>query len=176
MTIRGSGSDERRGRRRPAPRPWVPAFARTTMGECGSAGAAGGGRRPAPAPARGACGPRSPFDFPQGERPPRPRMALSRWVPACAGITRGGGVREGRGTREPRPSPRPWIPAFAGTTMWVGVSAGAAGGVGVRVSLRRDGRFAKRPYDGVWSRRGCDGGEGGGVARVTLLVGGSSGR
>ena len=33
--------------------------------------------------------------------------------------------------------------------------ASAAGGVGVRVPLRRDGRFAKRPYDGVGGNRGC---------------------
>ena len=32
-------------------------------------------------------GARSPFDFPQGERPPQRRMALSRWVLACAGRT-----------------------------------------------------------------------------------------
>ena len=62
-----------------------------------------------------------------------------------------------------------WIPAFAGTTMG---GCGAAGGVGggVRVPLRRDGRFANRPYDGEsgkrWGTRwGCGAAGGGGWGR-----------
>ena len=57
-----------------------------------------------------------------------------------------------RGVGDALPGAPLWIPAFAGTTVggcgvW-GV-AGAAGGGGVRVPLRRDGRFANRPYE-VW--------------------------
>ena len=103
----GSGSDERRGRRRAAPRPWVPAFARTTMGgvRVGGELLVVGGARLRPRP----VGPAAPVQAlrfqAQGERPPRPRMALSRWVPACAGITRGGGVREGRDKGAPPVAP-----------------------------------------------------------------------
>ena len=47
--------------------------------------------RPPPGPVpEGPAAPRSPFDFPQGERPPCPRMALSLWVSAFAGMTRVG--------------------------------------------------------------------------------------
>ena len=72
-------------------------------------------------------------------------------------VRRGVGSGMRRGTETPLAAPRPWVPASAGTTMWVGGSAGAVGGVGVRVPLRRDGRFAVRPCEGVWGR-GCGAG------------------
>ena len=69
------------------------------------------------------------------------------------------------GTEAPRAAPL-WVPAFAGMTLvgecgkddgGVCGSARAAGGGGVRVPLRRDGRFANRPYDGEWGvRRGTE--------------------
>ena len=162
---------------RPAPRPWVPAFAGNDgggvragvgpaaagralreaplrWGGVGSAGQSavgcGGGEEgvppPAPHPA-GPAAPRSPFDFPQGERPPWPRRTLSVWVHAFAGMTRVGECGKDEGCRwrrapfdrlranglggrtydgewgmrwggdAPRPAPRPWVPAFAGTTV-----------------------------------------------------------
>ena len=67
------------------------------------------------------------------------------------------------GTEAPRAAPL-WVPAFAGMTLvgecgkdngGVCGSARAAGGGGVRVPLRWDGRFANRPYDGeLGMRRG----------------------
>ena len=110
-------------------------------------------------------GGRAPFDFPQGERTP-PHLCIH----VCAGMARARGPSTGSGRTElrgapttgsgvvgdatglvvgaPRPSPL-WIPAFAGTTMGMCGPISAAGGVGVRVPLRRDGRFARRACDGV---------------------------
>ena len=84
------------GRRRLTPRPlWIPAFAGMTLGCAGRRVllvAEGEGVLPARhRPPAGPAAPRSPFDFPQGERPPGPRMALSVWVPARAGMARVGG-------------------------------------------------------------------------------------
>ena len=75
------------------------------------------------------------------------------------------GMRWGLVVGMPRSAPL-WIPAFAGTTMG-GVRAGECcwwrrG----KFPLRRDGRFANRPYDGVRGSRGY-GGVGGGVAPLS---------
>ena len=163
-----------------APPLWIPAFAGTTMGdvradkgcwweEAATASAArlrrgvGSGMRRGLVvggpPRGGTC----PLRFPSGRTDAgRIFVFMSAHAVRVERPFDGSGNCEcapatgsaGRGDKEtPRAAPRPWIPAFAGTTMWVGGSAGAAGGVGVRVPLRRDGRFAKRPYDGVWGSR-----------------------
>ena len=77
------------------------------------------------------------------------------------------------GTEAARAAPL-WVPAFAGMTLvgecgnddggecgnddgGVWGSARVDGGGGVRVPLRREGRFANRPYDGEWGvRRGTE--------------------
>ena len=111
---------------RPAPL-WIPAFAGTTMRGCGAAGGAGGGGVRVPLRRDGRFANRPYEVWGVGE-------ATGVWV----------GV--------PRPAPL-WIPAFAGTTMGGCGAAGGVGGGGVRVPLRRDGRFANRPYDGEWGTR-----------------------
>ena len=91
----------------------------------------------------------------RGESPAAAGRALREAPLRCVG-----GVGDATGVGGGGPFDRlraNWIPAFAGTTMGMCGPISAAGGVGVRVPLRRDGRFAKRPYDGVWGsgmRRG----------------------
>ena len=93
---------------------------------------------------------RVPLRQAQGERIREAPYDGGRELPLRRGV--GDAWRAGT----PRSAPL-WIPAFAGMTMGVWGSA-RAGGYGVRVPLSRDGRFANRPYDGVWGCRGCDGG------------------
>ena len=142
--------DWRRRRPRAGPLPWVPAFARTTVGgRVGRAGA-GGGVPPPGAPLDtgfrrydgGGCG--------KFERRRRPRAGPRPWVPAKAGTTVGGvcgtrgswwwrrALRQAQGERNLEARLRCglvgacgrlahlWIPAFAGTTM-AGVGMTRAG-------------------------------------------------
>ena len=50
-----------------------------------------------------------------------------------------------------------WVSVFAGTTV-AGVRSGEGCWCRAGGPALRDGRFANRPYDGVWRRRRCDGG------------------
>ena len=117
---------------------WIPAFAgMTRVGECGVAGAVGGG---------------SPLRVPSGQA----STGSGRTVSGSARAM-GSGGRDG-GRRRPAPRPCPGFPLSREGRSWgvCGV-AGAVGGGGVRVPLRRDGRFANRPYDGEWGvRRGTE--------------------
>ena len=79
-------------------------------------------------------------------------LAPPLWIPAFAGMT-SGGVRERRETERP-PRPCPGFP-LSRERRW-----GSAGrqallvAKGWGVPLGRDGRFAKRPYEGVWGVSG----------------------
>ena len=78
------------------PRPWVPAFAGTTVMR--------GSRLRSPAP---------------GFRPSRERRLCEG--PACGAPPLGSGLRGNDGyARVPPAEPRPWVPAFAGTTVMRG--------------------------------------------------------
>ena len=78
------------------PRPWVPAFAGTTVVQ--------GSRLRSPAP---------------GFRPSRERRLCEG--PACGAPPLGSGLRGNDGyARVPPAEPRPWVPAFAGTTVMRG--------------------------------------------------------
>ena len=100
-------------------------------------------------------------------------LLVSEWGgPAAAGrairesplrCVRGVGNARGGGWGVPRPA-HLWIPAFAGTTM-AGERVSEGGGWRrVGVPLRRDGRFANRPY-GALGESGMRGGCSWGVPR-----------
>ena len=149
---------------RPAPLPWIPAFAGTTMGALARGVRVRVGDAPPRAPAldsrfrgnddggvgaRGSC---------QGGRCTAPRpcpgFPLSRerrWGRWREGFVSGWGMH--------RPAPLPWIPAFAGTTM-----GALARGVRVRVgdapprAPALDSRFRGNDDGGVGARGSCQGG------------------
>ena len=91
------------GMHRPAPLPWIPAFAGTTMGALARGARVRVGDAPAPRPCPG---------FPLSRE--------RRWGRWREGFVSGWGMH--------LPAPLPWIPAFAGTTM-----GALARGVRVRV-------------------------------------------
>ena len=113
---------------------WVPAFAGTTMGECGQSSA--DGRR---------------VVVPLSRDGPSRASGLSD---SRSAPTVGWGMRRGLVAGVLCPA-HLWIPAFAGTTI-AGVRAGkCCWWRRVGVPLRRDGRFSKRPYGalGEWGMR-----------------------
>ena len=152
------------GMHRPAPLPWIPAFAGTTMGALARGVRVRVGDAPPRAPAldsrfrgnddggvsaRGSCqggGCTAPR--------PCPGFPLSRerrWGRWREGLVSGWGMH--------RPAPLPWIPAFAGTTM-----GALARGVRVRVwdapprAPALDSRFRGNDDGGISARGSCQGG------------------
>ena len=110
------------GMHRPAPLPWIPAFAGTTMGALARGARVRVGDAPPRAPALdsrfrgnddGGVGARGSCQGGGCTAPrPCPGFPLSRerrWGRWREGFVSGWGMH--------RPSPLPWIPAFAGTTM-----------------------------------------------------------
>ena len=183
MTLVGEcGKDERWGRPRASPLPWVPARAGTTMGGVvGCVGARGwcqgggplsraGGSRTAPTTGVGRTRAGVMRELLVAEGPLRAPsgQALTGSGRTDLGSARavGSGGCDG-GRRRPAPRPCPGFP-FSWERRWAGWWSAGAGGGGVRVPLSRDGRFANRPCDGgCWRSWGRDGGWGWGAA--TLL-------
>ena len=131
------------GMHRPAPLPWIPAFAGTTMGELARGARVRVGDAPPRAPALdsrfrgnddGGVGARGSCQGGGCTAPrPCPGFPLSRerrWGSWREGLVSGWGMH--------RPAPLPWIPAFAGTTM----------GECARGSCQGGGCTAPRPCPG----------------------------
>ena len=108
----------------------------------------------------GACGPRSPFDFPQGERPPWPRMALSLWVPAFAGMTRVGG---------PLRVPSGQASTGSGRTELGGAATTGSRGCDGGGDAPRPGPGFPRSRERRWGSRRFEGGLGGGAPLLAPL-------
>ena len=134
------------GMHRPAPLPWIPAFAGTTMGALARGACVRVGNAPPRAPALdsryrgnddGGVGARGSCQGGGCTAPrPCPGFPLSRerrWGRWREGFVSGWGMH--------RPAPLPWIPAFAGTTMGECGSANAAGGGGDCFPMLRVGPF-----------------------------------
>ena len=169
MTLVGEcGKDERWGRPRASPLPWVPARAGTTMGGVvGCVGARGwcqgggplsraGGSRTAPTTGVGRTRAgvmrellvaEGPLRAPSGQA----STGSGRTDLGSARAVGSGGCDGGR--RRPAPRPCPGFP-FSRERRWAGWWSARAGGGGVRVPLSRDGRFANRPYNGVLAELG----------------------
>ena len=149
---------------RPAPLPWIPAFAGTTMGALARGVRVRVGDAPPRAPALdsrfrgnddGGVGARGSCQGGGCTAPrPCPGFPLSRerrWGRWREGFVSGWGMH--------RPAPLPWIPAFAGTTM-----GALARGVRVRVgdapprAPALDSRFRGNDDGGVGARGSCQGG------------------
>ena len=182
MTLVGEcGKDERWGRPRASPLPWVPARAGTTMGGVvGCVGARGwcqgggplsraGGSRTAPTTGVGRTRAGVMRELLVAEGPLRAPsgQALTGSGRTDLGSARavGSGGCDG-GRRRPRAAPLPWVPVFTGTTMGgVVVGEGWWRRGGGPLSRAGDSRIA--PTTGWWRRLGRDGGWGWGAA--TLL-------
>ena len=161
MTRAGEcGKDERWGRPRASPLPWVPARAGTTMG--GVVGCVG---------ARGWCQGGGPLSRAGGSRTApttgvgRTRARVMRGLLVVGGALRQAqgeriwearvrwGVGGGMGWETPRAAPLPWVPSFAGTT--VGECGPArAGGGGWGDPAAAGGHFDRLRANGCAQRRG----------------------